>query len=355
MKIKLAILETDKNYLNRIVTALNTKFSDKFEIYSFTDKNIALDSLNKTKIDVLIVNDSFEIEPSVIPNRCSFAYLVESAGIDTLNGQRTICKFQKADLIYKQILSLYSENAGNLTGFKITDDDCKIIAFASPSGGAGSSTMAAASALYFAQKGKKTLYLNLEFFGSADIFFAAEGQFTMSDVIFALKSKRANLAIKLESSVKQDKRGVYFYSQSQLALDMMEFSTEDSIRLISEVKLLGSYDYIIIDIDFSLDKSHIELFHQVHSIVITGDGSEMSNMKIFRAYNALKTKEQSFDKLISNRMFLVYNKFSNKTSKALEGFDLKSIGGAPRYEHATTEQILSQLSALSFYDKIISL
>lgn len=37
MKIKLAIIEKDKNYLNRIISVFNTKYSDKFEIYSFTE------------------------------------------------------------------------------------------------------------------------------------------------------------------------------------------------------------------------------------------------------------------------------------------------------------------------------
>ena len=38
MKIKLAILESDVSYLKRIVSVFNTKFADKLEIYSFTDK-----------------------------------------------------------------------------------------------------------------------------------------------------------------------------------------------------------------------------------------------------------------------------------------------------------------------------
>ena len=36
MKIKLALLDSDQNYLNRIVTAFNIKYADKLEIYSFT-------------------------------------------------------------------------------------------------------------------------------------------------------------------------------------------------------------------------------------------------------------------------------------------------------------------------------
>lgn len=191
MRIKLAILEKDQSYLNRIVTAFNTKYSDKFEIYSFTDPSVAMSTLDSVKIDVLVADEVFEIDFTQIPKRCGFAYFVDSAGIDTLNNQRAICKFQRAELIYKQILSVYSENAGNVAGLKIDDHNTKIITFVSPCGGVGTSSMAAACALFYASKGKKTLYLNLEKFGSSDAFFKAEGQFDMSDIIFSLKSKKA--------------------------------------------------------------------------------------------------------------------------------------------------------------------
>lgn len=352
MKIKLAILEKDKSYLNRIVTAFEVKYADKIEAYSFTDIDVAIRTLYEANIDVLVANDTFDVDSAKLPKRCGFAYLVDSPDIDMINNQRTICKFQKIDLIYKQILSIYSENAENISGLKITDDDCKLIAFASPSGGTGSSTMAAACALHFAQQGKKTLYLNLEKYGSSDSFFFAEGQFDMSDIIFALKSKKGNLSLKLESCIKQDKSGVYFYSQPKVALDMLELGADDILRLISELKLTGSYDYIVIDMEFGLDKGYFDIYRQVHSIVIVGDGSEISNSKIFRGYNALLTEEQEADLSISNRMVIIYNKFSNKTSRALDNIELKSVGGAPRYEHATTGQVLSQLSNLSVFDDI---
>lgn len=355
MKIKLAILENDKNYLNRIVTLFGVKYSDKFEVYSFTDPAVAMKTLNEVKIDVLVASEAFDIDVEKIPKRCGFAYFVDSSDIDMLNNQSTICKFQKADLIYKQILSIYSEIAGNITGLKINDDDCKLIAFASPSGGCGCSTMAAACALHFSKQGKKTLYLNLEKYGSSDVFFLAEGQFDMSDIIFALKSKKANLSMKLESCAKQDNRGVYFYSPTKVALDMLELSSEDILRLISELKLTGLYDYIVLDMEFRLDKGYLDVFGQVHSIVTVGDGSEISNIKVLRGYNALIAKEQDAEVSIANRIVLMYNKFSNKSSRALDNIEIKNIGGAPRYEHATTEQIISKLSLLTVFDDIINI
>ena len=270
-----------------------------------------------------------------------------------LNGQSTICKFQKADLIYKQILSIYAENASNVSGLKFGDDSSKVLFFQPVSGGVGSSSLAAACSMHFAAKGKKTLYLNLERFGSSEIFFDAEGQFDMSDIIFALKSKKTNLSMKLESCVKQAENGVFFYSQSKLALDMMELTSEDVMKLISELQLTGSYDYIIVDVDFSISSEALKVYRMAHTIVWVGDGSEQSNSKLFRAFNALNILEQSADAPLVNRMVLIYNKFSNKTGKILTDIGIKNIGGTPRFEHATSRQVLAQLSAMDMFDAIM--
>lgn len=353
MKIKLAILEKDISYLNRIVTVFGTKYADKFEIYSFTELNSALSGLAEAKIDVLVANDAFEINIASLPKRCGFAYFVDTPDIDMKNDQIAICKFQKADLIYKQILSVYSEKASSISGLKLDEDSTKICIFNSVSGGTGASTMAAAAALHFGAKNKKTLYLNLEKFGSSDTFFSGEGQFDMSDIIFALKSKKVNLPLKLESCVKQDARGVYFYSQSKIALDMLELGGDEIVRLVSELKLTGSYDYIIIDCDFGLDKDSLKICKLAHSVVWVGDGSKISNNKISRAYNALATIENKSDSPLTSRLSLIYNKFSNKTGTALTDIELKNIGGAPRYEHATNAQVIEQLCTNEMFDKIL--
>lgn len=353
MKIKLAILENDINYLRRIVSAFETKYADKFEIYSFTDLAVATSSLESSKIDVLIANDAFDIDVASLPKRCGFAYFVDSPDVTVVNNQRAICKFQRAEQIYKQILSLYSETAANITGVKLDDDSSKVIVFASPCGGVGTSTMAAACATHFAAQGKRTLYLNLEKFGSSDAFFSAEGQFDMSDIIFALKSKRTNLALKLESSVKQDSTGVYFFSQSKIALDMLELNFEEIARLIAELKLTGSYDCIVIDMDFIMDKENLRIYRMAHALVWVGDGSEISNSKIFRSFSALSVKEQKEDSPLTNRCCLIYNKFSNKTGKTAGDISLRNIGGVPRYEHASVQQVLTQLAPMDFFNKII--
>lgn len=352
MKIKLAILEKDANYLSRIVTVFSTKYADKFQVYSFTDPNIALSALQPERIDVLLANDGFEIDPDSIPKRCSFAYFVDSADVDTVNDCAAICKFQKAELIYKQILSIYSETAASIGGVSLSDGTCKVITFSSPVGGTGTSSVAAACALYHAQRGKKVMFLSFDNFGASDIFFSGEGQFDMSDVIFAIKSRKPNLAMKLESYVKQDSRGVFFYSKTKYALDMLELKHAEKMQLLNELQILGSYDYIIIDADFAYDKDHFELYRKSNAIVMVSDGSEIANLKTDRAYSALITIDQNAEVPVANRFMLIYNKYSSKGANPVENEDIKIIGGAPVYAHATVAQIIAQLATLPVFDKI---
>ncbi len=352
MKIKVAILEKDKSYLTRIVSAFGTKYADKLEIYSFTDSDVAMETIDSARVDVLLASDAFDIETHAIPKRCAFAYLVESMGIDSVRNERAICKFQKADLIYKQILSVYSEKASSITGFNVTGDKGQIIAFGSASGGVGSSTMAAACAMHYAKK-NKVLYLNIEKFGSSDLFFDGQGQFDMSDIIFALKSKKTNLPMKLESCVKQDSSGVYFYSKAKIALDMLEMNTDDILRLISELKLMGEYDYIVLDTDFGIDREMLKVYKQTQAIVLVGDGSVESNTKTERAFTALTTLEANSDAPLTNRIVFVYDKVSSKTGQSVEIAGLRILGGAPRYAGASTRQVVEQLASMELFDSIL--
>lgn len=353
MKIRLALLDHDINYLDAICSSFEVKYPDKLEMYSFTDPSIALSALKEAKIDVLLADSSFDINIDILPSKCSFSYLTDMQGVASLKGQRAVCKFQKADLIYKYVLSIFSENAENISGTALDNGTTKTVFFNSVSGGSGASTMAAAAAMRFAANGKKVLYLNLEKFSSADVFFEGSGQFDMSDVIFALKSKKGTLGLKLESCVRCDGSGVYFYSSPKIALDMLELDSDDIIALLDELRSSGEYDYIIADTDWAIDKNSCAVFKMAHSIVWIGDGSLISNNKLTRAYEALAAMEQSSDISLCGRVCVIYNKFSNKTGQTLDGsVEIRNLGGAPRKEGSDAVQIARWLSEMQMFDKI---
>lgn len=353
MKIKLAILEQDQIYLNRLASALSARYADRFEVYSFTDPDAALSALDKAGIDVLAAAEAFEIDAARLPGRCGFAYLVESSNLDTLRGQKTIGKFQKADLICQEILNVHSGHAGSIAASKQEEGTATVLAFTPVSGGCGSSTAAAACALHAAIQGKRTLYLNLEQLGSASLFFNGDGQYSLSDVIFALKGKTADFAVTLENCVRRDPRGVFFFSPGKLALDMQQLGPDDMMSLIRELRRTGSYDLIVVDFDFSLDRKMIEVYRQAHKWVWVGDGTEISNEKISRAFAAAAALEQTAGIPLTGGITLLYNKFNNKTGKTLTDAGIKILGGAPEFEQATAAQAMEKLSAMGIFDRLL--
>ena len=354
MKIKLAILEKDKSYLNRITTVFNTRYADKLEVYSFTELANLMDTLKHSKIDIVVVSEDYEIDLSLLPPHCGFAYLVEETGIETYKGQRTIGKFQKAELIYKQLLSIFSDSGVSITSKNLSDDSIsKVIWFTEASGGNGSSTMAVSFALKMTAMGKKILYLNLEEFGSCSYFFRGDAQFTFSDVIFALKSKNSNLSLKLESTVCRDQSGVYFFATAANSLDIHELTSEDIQKLIQELKICSTYDYIVVDMKLDLSDKSMTMLNVSNNIVFICDGSEIANNKLERAIETMEILEEQEKIDVMDKISVIYNKFSNKTSNVLVNDKLVALGGVPRYEHALTLDVVEQLRVKNIFDRLI--
>lgn len=352
MRIKLAILEKDAVYLSRLESVFNVKYTDKLEIYSFTDRDIAVQSLRDKRIDVFLANETFEIEQTELPSNCGFAYLVDATDIETIRGVVAVCKFQKAELIYRQVLGVFSEKAAAVTGAYREGDGSKVLAFVSAAGGTGSSVAAAGCAMNFAQKGKKTLYLNLEKFGSADVFFQAEGNTGLGDVIYAIKSRKGNLAMKLESTVKHDVSGVFFYSPAKLALDAAELSADEIQQIISTLKMSGGYDYILLDMDFSMDKYMLKILDECNTIVFVADGSPASNVKLERVVASLNVLEQQEDRKILMRCGILYNRFSSQTSRKAQIGELREFGGINRYEGFDISKLLQQIKSQPVFDAL---
>ena len=352
MKIKVAVLTEDERYLSRIINTLGIKYSDSLELYTFTDKRIAINTISDSKINVVLAEPPFDIDFHMLSDRSDFAWLVEQSDVTSYKGKRAICKFQTIDLLYKQILNIFSEHQEEIIR-KYSVGNCKIIAFLPVSGGVGASSLAAAAAINLVSLGKKVLYLNLEKLGSSDVFFSGDGPFDMSDVIFALQSKTANLSMKLESCVKQDKSGVFFFSPAKSSLDMTEMSKDHCIKLLLELVNSDKYDIIVLDMDFGLDEKTLELLNKTSKILWIGDGSETSNSKLLRAYEALDIIEQNRDIQLINRISIIYNKFSNKTGKMVSSVDIKYFSGIPKYEHMTSQKVVDSLSKLNIFSQLV--
>lgn len=345
VRVKLAILHSDPTYLNRLANALEAKYRNRLLLYTFTSLDKALEALNTEKIDVLLADDAFSLDTEVLPEKCGFAYLVDSPELDTLRGAPAVCQFQRTELLYKNVLNIFSEALGDASVRNIYSDRSKVLIFSSPCGGSGTSTLAAACTKHFALAGKQSLYLNLEDFGGADAYFSGEGVADMSDVVYAVKRRRGSLPIKLESYARRDSSNACYFSGSKMALDMLELTVEDRQELISVLAESGGYDYVVVDMSFDLRKENRELFQKAHALVWVSDGTSVANQKTAKAYEALRVLEQGDSTSLTDRVCLLWNKIPAGMEGELPALGMPVVGAVAKVQNQMNESIAGLLGA----------
>ncbi len=353
MRIKVAFVDRDKTYLNRLVTTLNAKMSDKLAACSFSDVSYLYEYLKQNRNAVVVVNEEMDVEFTKIPEGTSFAWLVEMGGVAQCKGQRAICKYQRIEDIYKEILNLFSEKATNDYKMQPRSEKERVYVFTSPKGGTGASTMACACAFKKAREGRKVFYLNLEDFGNTDLYFGEAGKYTMSDVLFAVKSKKANVAIKLESYLQQHSSGVDYFSSCQNPHDMFSLNENDIETILNEFLFVKEYDYLIIDISFSMRS----VFQKVlcdfpNEIFLVNDGSESGNHKIRKSLGVFQMLEQEKDCEIISKIRLIYNNMSKRTDCNIVDQPIATLGAVNRFGDASNRQIIDEIIKESIFDSI---
>lgn len=350
MKIRVAILDKDENYKNRILSVFQVKYAEKIELYIFSKTDQLKVALEQKKLDMVLVDEEIEIDE--FPEETVFVYLSKTIGVEELNDHPAICKFQKIDTIYKQILGIYADTNAAMK-IKSGDNGAKIILFMSAQGGSGVSAAAAAYSLKRALEHKKVFYLNIERFGGVDLYFSSDGSMSFSEVIYALKSKKSNLIIKLESNMKTDKSGVDFFSDCKNAYDMFELKDDEVIRLIQGISKTKEYDEIVVDVSEGLNERGLMLMEDyADKIVYVNDGSKNGNRKFERFCQVMKLLEQRSEKRVFDKMVLLYNRYSSKTSEQLSESPMQVLGGIHRYEGTSGRELIEQIAKTDVLEKI---
>lgn len=350
IKIKLGIVDSDKLYLSRLTKLFELRYKNQIEIYSFSDFSNVPDAVRENKINVLLAAQDVQVQTGRLADYCMFAYLVESKQIDTYNKCRTICKYQRTDLIYKQLLGLYSEKLADKVRYKNSGlKKSDISLFVSGCDGAGATTAAAAYAEYLTARGRKTLFLNLKQFRDTGSIFSASGEGTFTDVIFAVKSRKVNMMLKLESIVKQSSSGVYFYDTCTNPLDYTEISADELKILIDEMSGSFGYEHIVIVSDFYFSDKLIQLIECASNIIIVSGDSKISQVQLIQKAKAISSLEKRKQINISDKLSLIFNR--TKFTKTFTT-EIPVLGIQPEMELSDERDIVRSFSASDMFEKI---
>lgn len=338
MQIQLVIGEQDKRYLENLLAFLEKNYMDKLEIRSFSSPELLREYFSNNRADVLLLDELFGVQAEDLEGFGKAVYLCEDGAGTEQGAVRRIAKYKKPELIFKDILDLYA-GIGN-AGYTRAGNHRrgKFILVTGFSGGTGASTFAAALASRYAFSGNRTLYLNLETTGESSNFFSGSGSYSFEDVIFALRSQQMDVKLKMESAVRCDRSGVFYFEPCSTAMYMLELSSKDVLELLH---MTEDYDYVIADMGFLLSADFVWIMGQMDSIILVEDGSEIANTKFRRTMQAVNVLEEQLKINVTKAMSVLYNQFSSsKSSSEIANLQLPVIGVIPPVKHAMLHEII---------------
>ena len=351
MKMKLAVCTTDESYASRFINYFNIHYADRMELSQFSETGILNEILKKEHFDICLIGEELytgDVQDLLGKSMCMI--LVNE--VDSELEGSIIYKYQKAELIYKEILRVYADKKGNFRAFREHDPNmAKVVLFCSPSGGSGATSIALAYAMQQA-KSASVIYINLQQFSNQGIVLKGEGTGTFDDVIFALKSKRGSLSLKLESLVQRSKENVNFFASAINPMDLQEISGEEIQKLLTELVSCGLYQEVVIDIDNSLREMELAAMDVADSIILVEGAAQTNGMKLQQFIRALESVEEKEGKGYLARTALFYNRYSNKTGQDIAEGKIPLAGGAPRFEGVQMEALVNRMVTTVSFGKI---
>lgn len=349
MKIKLAIVDNDENYVKRLINNMQVNYADKLEPYFFSSFEKFLSFYQTNHVHVVLVSESLSVTEE-LPQNLAFAWLISGNDIKSFQGKPAIGKFQKSELLYKDVLGLYADLENQLVLKGGTKGKC--VMFTSAQGGAGTSVLAAAYAIYAARVGKKPLYLNLDLMSNPSLYFQADGNTGFSELIYALKAKKGSLALKLESIVKRDSRGVQYFDVSKNANDMMELKLSDVELLMETINDMDGIDCVIVDLPMDFGPVCNAMMEEYANVVVwVNDGTVVGNAKFMRCMEILNNQPKLKTE-ISSKMKILYNRFGNGR-ETLSDPGMEVAGEVSFVGDDSLSQVLERLSNSGVMSRIV--
>lgn len=282
MVIRMAIADSHEEYVQRLLSVLE-EYED-LSLFVYTDKKALETGLISKKFDIVLFNAALCDEQLAISNAgVAIVLLDESADLpEYFREFPKINKYQRISRIYQQILEFYSTVCGNTENL-LGQKGVTSIAFYSPIGGTGKTTLALITATKLAMQGHRTFYMNLEDVAAEDCYLTQNGEKGLSELVASLGSN-IQFTYKIQSLLQNKSDNLYYMNHLDHLNDLNEMTGEEVFELLTQIGKSGLFDYIVVDMGVSLNEKLMNVFEAVSKIVLVEKPGAVATGKMERFF-----------------------------------------------------------------------
>lgn len=284
--------------------------NQRYQLKVYTDKSVFMQSISNKKFNILLTDD--DVLEDLVNN---FDCLVSLTEVDS-DDERAMNKYRPIETIISNALSLFYEVNGAPQKSLMHDTKDKVITFYSGSGNEGKTLLSLCLAKSLQQLNHKVLYINLETYNTMDLYFKSKKQ-NSTELFYYLKSNPEKIMSKIGGLTSTDDHTGIDYIYYPVSPDEInELTSENMSNLIDAVKRTRKYQYIIIDLDSSINEKNKYLLFQADELFWILDHTEKS---FYTSKYLLENELEEVKKLSKTSVHYILNKkkadlFSNSNT-----------------------------------------
>lgn len=247
-----AVCDSEETHAFRLSEYMMEKITipHVFHIFTKTEELVAF--LGEESIDVLVVAENcYTSSADLLKEKVSNLFVLQETEQLSDTDVNCIDKYQSPENIVRAVIDGLDSISGFTTMLRKSVSNVKLIGLYSPIRRCLQTSFALTLGQILAQK-KKVLYVNFEYYSGLDIQFGREFTRDMMDAVYYYICAKDKFALQIPMIV-QNLNGLDYLPPMKNYVGMKELSGQqwlDFLRLVGDI---GKYDYIILDLEDSIN------------------------------------------------------------------------------------------------------
>lgn len=247
-KKRMVLWDPEADYAQQMAAYLEKDKDFPWEVAVFTNKEGVDAFLQDVEAEVLLAAES-AAGSALATYPVRHVLLLNESGMVRFPQVQNIDKYQEAEKVKMQLLRLYAEGEENVLPILQTTGEAGVIGFYSPIRRCLQTGMAITCGQLIARD-KRVLYLNFEsYVGCPWLEEGAEGD--LSALLYYLEEDSQRFSLHLKSLLHFQGNWAYIVPM-QNSMNLPCIGEEEWLKLINRCRFSGLFDYIVLDLNDSM-------------------------------------------------------------------------------------------------------
>ncbi len=239
----LVLCDAETDYAQQMASFLEKDREFPWEIVVSTGLTELKQMLSRKKVEIVLIAESL-VEDALPEYSVKQIALLNESGRIRFGEVKNIDKYQAADLVRKELLTMYAEQMQVTYPMLEKCRQAACIAFYSPIRRCMQTSTAITFSQIMAEK-FRVLYLNFESF--AHFLLMDEGGMDLTSLVYHIQASEEEFALQLRS-IKRTIGNWEYIVPMHNGENIPQISAEDWQNLLKKCKAMEEYDFIVLDL-----------------------------------------------------------------------------------------------------------